>query len=115
MTIEEVRKIIKFDETKTLELLVFKRPNHYAFDEMPPKMAENVEKTAKNGGKVPFPLLSFQLIHDAIVNNPKIKYAQLEASLNVGETTIRRAIKWMKDNGYIDAIHSKVNGIWQIK
>lgn len=96
-------------------VLVFQRPKTANSGEKPPKMAENETKTAKNGGKLHFPSITFQLIYDAIVANPEIKYEQLEVSLNVGETTIRRAVKWMKENGYIDAEHSKVNGIWQIR
>ena len=77
-------------------------------------MAENESKTAKNGGKVPFPSASFQLIYYAISSNPRIKYEELESTLNLGETTIRRAVKWMKENGYIDSAHSKIKGVWQI-
>ena len=52
--------------------------------------------------------------YNAISSNPRIKYEELENILNLGETTIRRAVKWMKQNGYIDSAHSKIKGVWQI-
>lgn len=79
-----------------------------------PKIAENDEKTATNGGNAPFPIMSFKNVYDAIKLNRKIKYSQLEDNLGLGETTIRRAIAWLKENGYINPVKSKVKGEWQL-
>ena len=54
-------------------------------------------------------------VYEAICMNTKIKYSQLEENLGVAESTIRRAIGWLKENGYINAERSKVKGVWQIE
>lgn len=82
--------------------------------EKPPKMAENNMETAKNGGKVPIPIMSFKNVYDAIKLNRKMKYSQLEDDLGLGESTIRRAISWLKENGYINPEHPKIKGEWQL-
>lgn len=78
------------------------------------EMAENETKSASNGGKVPIPIQSFKNVYEAIKFNRKIKYSQLEDNLGIGETTIRRAIAWLKENGYINTEHSKIKGEWQL-
>ena len=83
--------------------------------EKPSKMTENEIKTVKNDGKSPFPTIAYKAVYDALIENPKAKYEQLEIYLGLSESSIQRAIKWMKENGYIDAEHSKVIGIWQIR
>lgn len=77
-------------------------------------MKKNGQETAILGGKRDFPLLVFKNVYELIRINPKIKYAQMEDNLGVGETTIRRAINWLKENGYINPEHSKVKGEWQL-
>ena len=47
--------------------------------------------------------------------NPKIKYSQLEENLGIGESSIHRAIGWLKENGYINSERSKNKGVWQIE
>lgn len=96
-------------------VLVFQRPKTANSGEKPSKMTENEIKTVKNDGKSPFPTIAYKAVYDALIENPKAKYEQLEIYLGLSESSIQRAIKWMKENGYIDAEHSKVNGIWQIR
>jgi len=92
------------------------KPSQINIDDLQkqPKIAENDEKTATNGGNAPFPIMSFKNVYDAIKLNRKIKYSQLEDNLGLGETTIRRAIAWLKENGYINPVKSKVKGEWQL-
>lgn len=76
----------------------------------PSPMAENIPGTEK----IPIPLSSFKNVYNAIRTNPKMKYTQLEDTLGLGETTIRRAIAWLKENGYINPDKPKINGVWQL-
>ena len=80
-------------------------------------MAENEGKTpqiAENERKVPFPLPIIRDVYSAIKQNRKIKYEQLQDKLGIGETTVRRCINWLKDNGYISKEHAKIKGEWQL-
>ena len=86
-----------------------------------PQMAENEGKTpqmaenmAENERKVPFPLPIIRDVYSAIKQNRKIKYEQLQDNLGIGETTVRRCINWLKDNGYISKEHAKIKGEWQL-
>lgn len=76
-----------------------------------PQMAENM---AENERKVPFPLPIIRDVYSAIKQNRKIKYEQLQDNLGIGETTVRRCINWLKDNGYISKEHAKIKGEWQL-
>ena len=50
------------------------------------------------------------------IENFKTKtYPKLEENLGVAESTIQRAIGWLKENGYINSERSKVKGVWQIE
>lgn len=60
-----------------------------------------------------FPIKLYKNVYEAICLNPKIKYSQLEDNLGVGETSIYRAINWLKENGYINSERSKIKGVWQ--
>ena len=53
-------------------------------------------------------------VYESICLNPKVKYSQLEDNLGVGESTVQRAIGWLKENGYINSEHPKIKGVWQI-
>ena len=55
-----------------------------------------------------------QNVYQAIKMNRKAKYSQLEDNLGVSESTIQRAISWLKENGYINPERSKVKGEWQL-
>ena len=80
-------------------------------------MAENEGKTpqmAENERKVPFPLPIIRDVYSAIKQNRKIKYEHLQDNLGIGETTVRRCINWLKDNGYISKEHAKIKGEWQL-
>ena len=71
-------------------------------------------KTVKNDGKTPFPSLLHKNVYDALIDDPRAKYEQLEKTLGVSESSIQRSIKWMKQNGYIASAHAKIKGVWQI-
>ena len=74
----------------------------------PPELGEN-------GQKPPFPTILYKNVYDAICMNPKIKYSQIEENLGIRESSIHRAIGWLKENGYINSERSKVKGVWQIE
>ena len=76
-----------------------------------PQMAENM---AENERKVPFPLPIIRDVYSAIKQSRKIKYEHLQDNLGIGETTVRRCINWLKDNGYISKEHAKIKGEWQL-
>ena len=70
--------------------------------------------TAEHERKVPFPLPIIRDVYSAIKQNRKIKYEHLQDNLGIGETTVRRCINWLKDNGYISKEHAKIKGEWQL-
>ena len=74
----------------------------------PPELGEN-------GQKPPFPTILYKNVYDAICMNPKIKYSQIEENLGIRESSIHRAIGWLKENGYINSERSKIKGVWQIE
>lgn len=76
---------------------------------------ENDIKTVIQIQKPSFPTDLIRNVYQAICMNPKIKYSQLEDNLGVAESTVQRAIGWLKENGYINAERSKVKGVWQIE
>ena len=79
------------------------------------KPSENPSKMKENGGKPSnFPSLIVKNVYEAIKMNRKAKYSWLQDNLGVSESTIVRAINDLKRLGYIDAVHSKVNGEWQL-
>ena len=65
--------------------------------------------------KPPFPTILYKNVYDAICMNPIIKYSQIEENLGIGESSIHRAIGWLKENGYINSERSKIKGVWQIE
>lgn len=77
-------------------------------------MTENDSGTVKNDGKPSFPTMVIKSVYEAICQNPKIKYSQLEDNLGVGESTVQRAIGWLKENGYINSERPKIKGVWQV-
>ena len=93
-------------ETSMEEL---KNPKNWGkMNQKPPKLGENEQKP-------PFPTILYKNVYDAICMNPKIKYSQIEENLGIGESSIHRAIGWLKENGYINSERSKVKGVWQIE
>ena len=69
------------------------------------------------GRKVSFPDFPTMLtwnVYEAIKINRKAKYSWLADNLGVSEATIKRAIADLKELGYINPEHSKVNGEWQL-
>ena len=61
-----------------------------------------------------FPTMVTWNVYQAIKLNRKAKYSWLQDNLGVSESTILRAIKDLKELGYIDPEHSKVKGEWQL-
>ena len=87
----------------------FKNPQNWGkMNQKPPKLGENEQKP-------PFPTILYKNVYDAICMNPKIKYSQIEENLGIGESSIHRAIGWLKENGYINSERSKIKGVWQIE
>ena len=64
--------------------------------------------------KPPISIASYKNVYEAIKLKGKIKYSELEDNLGIGETTIFRAIAWLKENGYINPDRSKIKGEWQL-
>lgn len=83
-------------------------------NQKPSNLKENASKTIIKIEKPSFPNLMIQNVYQAIKMNKKVKYSQLEDNLGVSESTILRAISWLKENGYIDPVKSKVKGEWQL-
>ena len=88
--------------------------NEVTNNQKPSNVTENESKTATETEKPSFPNLMVQNVYQAIKMNRKAKYSQLEDNLGVSESTILRAISWLKDNGYINSQRSKVKGEWQL-
>ena len=80
----------------------------------PSNVTENELKAVTEKEKPSFPNLIVQNVYQAIKMNRKTKYSQLEDNLGVSESTILRAIGWLKENGYINRERSKVKGEWQL-
>ena len=83
-------------------------------NQKPSNVMENESKTVTETEKPSFPNLMVQNVYQAIKMNRKAKYSQLEDNLGVSESTILRAIGWLKENGYINPVKSKVKGEWQL-
>ena len=65
--------------------------------------------------KVPmFPTPIVEEVYKAIKLNRKAKYSWLQDNLGISESTVLRAIKDLKELGYINKEHSKVKGEWQL-
>ncbi len=45
---------------------------------------------------------------------PKISRLELSGILNVGEATVSRHMKWLKDNDYIVRVGGKKEGHWKV-
>ncbi len=74
---------------------------------LPSGVAENVELPE-------FPNEIIKGVYEALRYNRKLKYAQLQDNLGIAESTVQRAIGWLKDNGYINNDRPKVRGVWQL-
>lgn len=61
-----------------------------------------------------FPAPIVEEVYNAIKLNRKAKYSWLQDNLGVSESTILRAIKDLKELGYINKEHSKIKGEWQL-
>ena len=61
-----------------------------------------------------FPATIVEEVYNAIKLNRKAKYSWLQDNLGVSESTILRAIKDLKELGYINNEHSKIKGEWQL-
>ena len=83
-------------------------------NQKPSNVTENESKTVTETERPSFPNLMVQNVYQAIKMNRKAKYSQLEDNLGVSESTILRAISWLKENGYINKQRSKVKGEWQL-
>ena len=128
MVTERISSIGKELERKAVEqgFLMLKEPdieyqkppilgeNEKGGFQKPSKMGENELKTFKENQKPSFPTILYKNVYDAICLNPKIKYSQLVDNLGVAESSIHRAVNWLKENGYINAERSKIKGVWQI-
>ena len=55
-----------------------------------------------------------QCIIDAATSNPKISIQQLEITLNIGHTTIKKILKAMQAEGFIRRIGPDKGGHWEI-
>ena len=80
----------------------------------PSDLTGNGSETVILEQKPSFPTPLVRAVYECICSNPKLKYRQLERELDVSESTILRAINWLKINGYINKDHSKINGQWQL-
>lgn len=95
-----------------------KQSNLTENDQKPSQKPSNL--TEKDGEKQPnlsisdFPTMVTWNVYQAIKLNRKAKYSWLQDNLGVSESTILRAIKDLKELGYIDPEHSKVKGEWQL-
>ena len=55
-----------------------------------------------------------RMVLEAIQQNPYLTVAQLVSQLGISESTIRRAIRKLKTNGFIRREGANKNGIWMI-
>ena len=84
------------------------------FDEKPSDLTENDEGKQTRVTIPDFPTMLTWNVYEAIKMNRKAKYSWLADNLGVSEATIKRAIADLKELGYINPEHSKVNGEWQL-
>lgn len=80
-------------------------------------LSEDGQKPSKKQTKIKIPEFPSKMVEDvykAIKMNRKAKYSWLADNLGVNERTIQRAIADLKELGYINSEHSKVNGEWQL-
>ena len=61
-----------------------------------------------------FPSLTIRNVYELIKFNRKAKYSTIADNIGVSESTAKRAIAWLKENGYINSEHSKIKGEWQL-
>jgi predicted HTH transcriptional regulator len=54
------------------------------------------------------------LLFAAIKCNPYVRTFELLRNMGISEPTINRALKSLKDKGYITRIGAKKNGYWQV-
>ena len=70
--------------------------NEVMNNQKPSNVTENESKAGTETEKPSFPNLMVQNVYQAIKMNRKSKYSQLEDNLGVSESTILRAIGWLK-------------------
>ena len=108
------------DLQKRSDLTIFggkgseKRSDLTIFDEKPSNLTENDEGKQARLTISDFPTMLTWNVYEAIKMNRKAKYSWLADNLGVSEATIKRAIADLKELGYINPEHSKVNGEWQL-
>ena len=77
----------------------------------------NNQKPSKKPSKMKvsmFPTPIVEEVYKAIKLNRKAKYSWLQDNLGISGSTVLRAIKDLKELGYINKEHSKVKGEWQL-
>lgn len=85
--------------------------------EKPSNLTENEVKEQQKPSNLTenvFPSMIVKNVYEAIKMNRKAKYSWLQDNLGVSESTILRAIKDLKELGYINPEHSKIKGEWQL-
>ena len=97
------------------------------------KVPASDRKSAKQGEKVPasdrksanqglsgthgrkdFPSTEIKKVYESIYQDPSLKYEGLINHLGISRRAVARAISWLKNNGYINKLHSKHGGMWQV-
>lgn len=95
---------------KRSDLTIFEDENN----QKPSKTAENGHEKRSDLTIPEFPTLLIKNVYELLKFNRKAKYSEMSDNLGVSEATIKRAISWLKENGYINPEHSKVKGEWQL-
>lgn len=78
---------------------------------------KGTKKGTRKGTKIKVPVFPSKIVEDvfeALKINPKARLSWLADNLGVSERTIKRAVNDLKELGYINSEHSKVNGVWQL-
>lgn len=110
----EINLVVAKTATTEIESATEMSNEHSVVAQKPSDLTENGSETVILEQKPSFPTPLVRAVYECICSNPKLKYRQLERELDVSESTILRAINWLKINGYINKDHSKVNGQWQL-
>ncbi len=73
----------------------------------------NDESGGINGGQI-IPKGNQRRVLDLIRDNRNITTLEMVALLGIGQTTVERAIAWLKKNGFIKRIGATKNGYWEV-